>query len=708
MRSIIHNLRSNNASNCPKKLLHIDFDGLTIGTPTRSGSDTNWLSTVTGTNVRGYSFPSSVVSAFGSGSSLYVQSIPEGGITTGDLATFEAKFTNVIQNRTFPVYGSLGGKELSLACDVRDTIGLGGQTFTNPQTDLVVNIGTAAGLASPLREYYIRMDCFVPAGLTTQTGDTGSGNFWLFIDIKTGGYNNLNGVGDFRHIVSITNNGGVDAYTAIMDDEANGRGIIPGLSVGGVPGTPLPKTTFLQIQSPATVRTGVKHVIHMYVKYPVGGRSDTTTGIYTVVIEPEGYDPIVVCDVHGEGYIMAGVESLPPLRFHYLNYTSALLPNPIIIGNIEMWDSPSLSVGFIDALNHGPLPWVPTPLSKATYYVSPTGVSGNPGTLGSPKDIQSAVNLTVPGDVIFMLAGTYSVTTADHLNLWKDGTALKPIIYEAYPGHTVIIDGSSITPGVGNQNHVQMSGTYQKLRGVKVRNFPEYGVYIGGNYNTVDGCEISYNKLSGVIAYVAGAGPWSGASYNTIINNHIHHNSDVGLFGGNYNDGGNADGIGSMRGQSNLIAHNLVEYNSDDGIDAWTSWGTIIKYNISRYNGLGAGNGNGIKAGGNSTGKNAVVNNNSCYGNLNVGIDYNTGINVTMRNNTTYLNATGYGLGTDTINIRNVSNSDTAVKFGTGIATRNSWDITGTLTFISTVEGNANFLKVTQDGTFDGIGKDYV
>lgn len=163
-----------------------------------------------------------------------------------------------------------------------------------------------------------------------------------------------------------------------------------------------------------------------------------------------------------------------------------------------------------------------------------------------------------------------------------------------------------------------------------------------------------------------------------------------------------------MRGQSNLIAHNLVEYNSDDGIDAWTSWGTIIKYNISRYNGLGAGNGNGIKAGGNSTGKNAVVNNNSCYGNLNVGIDYNTGINVTMRNNTTYLNATGYGLGTDTINIRNVSNSDTAVKFGTGIATRNSWDITGTLTFISTVEGNANFLKVTQDGTFDGIGKDYV
>lgn len=363
---------------------------------------------------------------------------------------------------------------------------------------------------------------------------------------------------------------------------------------------------------------------------------------------------------------------------------------------------------FVFTNKHGPRPWVATPLSRATYFVSPTGSSGNPGTFESPKDLQSAINATVPGDVIFMLEGTYSVTTAAHLNLWQDGTATNPIIYEAYPGHTVIIDGSGITPGVGTTRYVNMSGSWQKLRGVTVQNMPEYGIYINGNHNVIDGCTITGNRLSGIICYTSGSGPWTAASFNTIMNCWVHHNSDVGLTGGNYNNGGNADGIAPSRGQNNAVLHNLVEYNSDDGIDSWISWGTKIQYNIVRNNGLGIGNGNGIKAGGNSQGKNAIVDHNLVYNNLSVGIDYNTGINVSMISNTTYGNATGYGFGSDTINQRNVSKSDTAVKYGTGIATRNSWGITGTLTLLSTTEGDADFLQVTQDSNFNGIGAHYL
>lgn len=81
---------------------------------------------------------------------------------------------------------------------------------------------------------------------------------------------------------------------------------------------------------------------------------------------------------------------------------------------------------------------------------------------------------------------------------------------------------------------------------------------------------------------------------------------------------------------------------------------------------------------------------------------------MTFISNTTWNNATGYGLEADTINKRNVSKSDTAVKYGTGIATRNSWDILGTLTLESTTEGDADFLEVVQDSTFNGIGHKYL
>ncbi len=364
---------------------------------------------------------------------------------------------------------------------------------------------------------------------------------------------------------------------------------------------------------------------------------------------------------------------------------------------------------YIFTKKHGPRPWKATPLSRATYYASPTGNDGNSGlTTLLPKTLQGAINATVPGDVVFILAGTYSVTTAAHLNLWQDGTAANPIIYEAYPGATVIIDGSGITPGVGNQRRVNMSGSWQKLRGVTVQNMPEYGIFIEGNHNVVDGCTITGNRLSGVICYTSGSGPWTAASFNTIMNCTVYANSDVGLTGGNYNNGGNADGIAPSRGQNNAVIYNLVYGNSDDGIDSWISWGTKIQYNIVRNNGLGIGNGNGIKAGGNSQGKDAIVDHNLCYSNLSAGIDVNTGINVTFISNTTWNNATGYGLEADTINKRNVSKSDAAVKYGTGIATRNSWDISGTLTLLSTTEADSDFLEVTQDGTFNGIGAHYI
>lgn len=337
-------------SSRPVKLFQTVFGpGVLLGTPTRTGSDTNWITTVTGTDeITGFNFPADLIAFLGPYAYAAVQSIPEIGVTAGDLTTFNSKFTNQIQATTWDgsPYSTVGN-ELLLQLDVRDTIGLTslpGEVHNNPQTDLLIAASSASALANPLKEFYIRMDFFVPAGVNTQAGDTGSGRFWLFYDVKTGAYNSLNSVGDFRYLVGIYGASGVDKYQVIFDNNANGRGVIPSLSVGGIPissgGSAVPTQEYMKIASDATVRTNCWHTLHIYTKRPAN-YLDTTTGIHQVVIEPHGYDRIVLCDINGDGYQAMGIENLPITRmFCGLNYTSCNLPNPFTLANLEFWTKP--------------------------------------------------------------------------------------------------------------------------------------------------------------------------------------------------------------------------------------------------------------------------------------------------------------------------------------------------------------------------------
>ncbi len=64
--------------------------------------------------------------------------------------------------------------------------------------------------------------------------------------------------------------------------------------------------------------------------------------------------------------------------------------------------------------------------------------------------------------------------------------------------------------------------------------------------NTVEGCNIHHNHLSGLgIANIADGYSTkdSGGSHNVVRDNLIHNNSDVGLLHHNYGDGDNADGV---------------------------------------------------------------------------------------------------------------------------------------------------------------------
>lgn len=712
MRSVLGNIPNANPSNCPKKILHVDFSKVTLGASTFQTTK-NYNKTITLSNLN-----SAVMNSFfGTSYTLQSQSIID--VAVGDAAAFDAITSNTIETVTGPNGGNVSALLQNMISKTltpnTNPVGAPNQTWVRILRN-ATGVNPAANISSIFISQWRKHQIGTPKTLTEFLDYTVINAWWLsLLEMKTGGYGGTEGAGDYRVSVRIEEDA-TGLYWSIRGDDFANNAAVP-----GVPDSIARQFWRTDCRLPVPPNNAWYRLDVWVLRH----QATTNRTLVTVTLASDG-KTYVICDkissaalaggpgASGGGYdAQEGVQRLPWSQIFlgglYVDGVVANYPCNGYVYDLQLWDKPPLSMAYIDARNHGPLPWVPTPLSRGTMFGASNGNDANPGTEASPKTYQGAINAaTAPGSVVFFRGGTISITTAAHFNLWNDGTAQNPIIYEAYPGEEVIIDGSSITPGVGQQRRVQISGSYQKLRGVKVRNFPEYGIYISGNYNAVDGCEVSYNKLSGIFTYTGGSGPWSAASYNTIINNWVHHNSDVGLFGGNYNNGGNADGIAPSRGQGNIVAHNLVEYNSDDGVDSWISWGTIIRYNIVRYNGLGIGNGNGIKSGGNTEGKDAIVNNNLVYSNNSVGIDYNTGINVTIRNNTTYNNATGYGFGSDTINIKNVSNSDAAVKYGTGVATRNSWDISGTLTFVSTTEGDADFLKVTQDGIFDGIGAHYL
>ena len=80
----------------------------------------------------------------------------------------------------------------------------------------------------------------------------------------------------------------------------------------------------------------------------------------------------------------------------------------------------------------------------ATYYVSPSGVDVNPGSLAAPfRTIQRAANAARAGDVVTVRAGVYRETVRPP----RSGTAAAPITFQAYPGEQVTVSGADVVGG---------------------------------------------------------------------------------------------------------------------------------------------------------------------------------------------------------------------------------------------------------------------
>lgn len=89
------------------------------------------------------------------------------------------------------------------------------------------------------------------------------------------------------------------------------------------------------------------------------------------------------------------------------------------------------------------------PLAAADYYVSPSGNSGNSGSIGSPWTLASVCASGNPkslaaGDVVHLRAGTYD---QGGLICYGNGSAGNPITYQNYAGEVATIDYTATPSG---------------------------------------------------------------------------------------------------------------------------------------------------------------------------------------------------------------------------------------------------------------------
>jgi lysophospholipase L1-like esterase len=357
-----------------------------------------------------------------------------------------------------------------------------------------------------------------------------------------------------------------------------------------------------------------------------------------------------------------------------------------------------------------------TPVEQGTLFAAPDG-SLEECSLDTPCSIRTAFSQLDPGNILFLRGGTYDITTA--LRPGNSGLKNNPIIIESYPGETAILEGHySSAEDVSNNPDGRTSGirlgsdhSYIVVRKIEVKQMGWAGIAVYGSNNIVEGCHTHNNIVSGI---ALSGGEWHEEhenyiipypqGYNIIRDNFSFANSDVGLPA----NGGNSDGIAISSGRYNTIINNTVYANSDDGIDTWRSNDSFVGFNLIYNNGIGDGDGNGIKAGGNlnpdaTNGLRAVVKHNISYDNKERGIDYNAGNDVVFQYNTSFRNGTvGVNAVADTTVEYNIASHNGSQNSLLG--TNNSWNIQDQITFLSTDPSSPDFLKPEPGSPFYTMG----
>ena len=320
-----------------------------------------------------------------------------------------------------------------------------------------------------------------------------------------------------------------------------------------------------------------------------------------------------------------------------------------------------------------------------TYFASPNGTKDE-CSKSNPCSLFIANQKLRAGDTLLLYGGIYDIST-NNLTIKSSGKKDRLITIKPYNNEKVILDGKIFTKKDANSSNFVgiaiYSKDYIKIENLEVKNMSGEGISITGSYNIIDKCKIHNNFGTGIAIIARNSHKKRCSScnkgFNIVRNSTIYNNSGAGIHNRQKDDGNNADGISIASGQGNIIEHNIVHDNSDDGIDTWWSNDTIVRYNEVYKNGKGKkGNGNGIKAGGDKRansnfGKRAIIEHNIVHNNRNVGIHYNLGKKVTIKYNKSYNNKFGFKTADNTIVEHNIEYNNTNLTITRAKHKFNSW-----------------------------------
>lgn len=295
------------------------------------------------------------------------------------------------------------------------------------------------------------------------------------------------------------------------------------------------------------------------------------------------------------------------------------------------------------------------PGDQNTLYVSPSG--NGLGTYENPMGFTNALTAIPPGGTIYMLAGTYSYSDVIKIQETNNGTQGNPKTVKAYNDARVVLDFSTQSYDSSdtskNARGLQLEGDYWHFYGIRFYGAADNGLYVCGNYNTIEMCVFEANRDSGLQISRANSSQSSIAdwpSYNLIKNCTSFNNMDPAT-------GENADGFAAKLtcGPGNVFDGCIAYNNVDDGWDCYAKSETgpigvvTIKNCISFRNGqTSAGvytpdsDGNGFKLGGGGVGTAHIINNCIAFENKKHGFtDNNNPLFSSASNLTAYNNGAG-------------------------------------------------------------------
>lgn len=277
-------------------------------------------------------------------------------------------------------------------------------------------------------------------------------------------------------------------------------------------------------------------------------------------------------------------------------------------------------------------------------YASSTGTGT--GTYANPYSLTSAISALSSGMTLYLLPGTYTVSSPVVLS--KTNTSSNPIRIYAYQGGDVTLDYTAYRDadqgdGVYTYNKsshygIDLSGSYYHIKGIKTYNSGSSGIKISGHYNIVEDSEFENSGNSGLqisrsSSSQATIDTWP--TGNLVLNCSSYGSYDYSRAS---SAGEDADGFAAKLtcGYNNVFDGCMAYNNSDDGWDLFTKRATgaigaiQIKNCMAFNNGYAMDNttvlknGNGFKMGGRAIEVSHSIENSIAFSNLGNGFDDNS------------------------------------------------------------------------------------